>query len=405
LIIFSFIPLYSAVVLIGGARFIQEILGMNYNVALIIFAAIIAVYVTIGGLKGVMYVDALMGSIMVLGMIFLICVTYYKLGGITDAHQKLTDMAPLIPEKFKALGHVGWTAMPTFNSTWWWTLVSSLMLGVGIGVLAQPQLAVRFMTVRSGKQLNQAVLVGSIFILLTAGVAYVVGALSNVWFYETQQQISIAAAGGNRDLIIPMFIKTAMPKWFVYIFTITLLSAAMSTLSSLFHVTGTSVGHDFFCSVFNRHKDSMSITKTGIIFGIIISIILGYLLPPGIVARGTAIFFGVCAATFLPTYTAAIYWKSVTRAGAWASIIIGLSGSVFCLTFLHRKESAALGICKLLTGKTELISTFPWPYVDSIVVSLPLSIITIIVVSLLTKKMPEAHVERCFHEIGVKKVK
>ncbi|MCP3965286.1 MAG: sodium:solute symporter family protein [Lentisphaerae bacterium] len=400
LIIFIFIPLYSGVVLIGGARFIEKIMGLNYNAALMIFAVIIALYVIIGGLKGVMYVDAFMGSIMVLGMIFLASVTYYKLGGIVEAHEKLTQMAPLVPAKLQALGHIGWTQMPELNSTWWWILVSSLMLGVGIGVLAQPQLAVRFMTVKSGKQLNRAVLIGSIFILLTAGVAYVVGALSNVWFYETQKQIAIKAAGGNCDLIIPLFIKTAMPKWFVYIFTITLLSAAMSTLSSLFHVTGTSIGHDFFCSVFKRHKDSMSITKAGIIFGIIVSVVLGYLLPPGIVARGTAIFLGVCAATFLPLYAAAIYWKRTTKSGVWASMLTGLGVSLFCLTFLHRKESAALGICKFLTGKTELISSHPWPYVDSIVISLPLSLLALVAVSLITKQFNYKHICKCFHEIG-----
>ena len=403
LIIVCFIPLYSGVVLIGGARFIQEIMGIDYNVALIIFASVIAVYVIIGGLKGVMYVDALMGSIMVLGMIFLIYVTYDKLGGVVEAHEKLSSMSHLVPAKLKSLGHVGWTSMPSFNSTWWWVLVSSLMLGVGIGVLAQPQLAVRFMTVKSGKQLNRAVLIGSIFILLTAGVAYVVGALSNVWFYETQQQLAMQAAGGNRDLVMPTFIKTAMPPWFVYIFTITLLSAAMSTLSSLFHVTGTSIGHDFFCNVFNRHKDSMLFTKIGIIFGIIVSVVLGYVLAPGIVARGTAIFFGICAATFLPSYAAAIYWKGATRAGIWASIITGLSASLFCLTFLHKKESAALGICKLLTGKTELISCHPWPFVDPIVISLPLSILALILVSLMTQNFSEKHLQECFKGIGSNK--
>ena len=54
------------------------------------------------------------------------------------------------------------------------------MLGVGIGALAQPQLADFVMTVKSGKQLNRAVLVGSVFILLTAGIAYWWGALQRL---------------------------------------------------------------------------------------------------------------------------------------------------------------------------------------------------------------------------------
>ena len=61
-------------------------------------------------------------------------------------------------------------------------MVSTIILGVGIGVLAQPQLAVRFMTVKSKRELNRAVVLGGLFILLIPGTAYMVGSLSNAWF-------------------------------------------------------------------------------------------------------------------------------------------------------------------------------------------------------------------------------
>ena len=407
LIIFLFMPLYSSVVLIGGARFLQEVMGINYGIALTVFAAVVACYVIFGGLKGVMYVDALMGSIMLFGMLALLGMCYWKLGGITSAHQALTDMAPLVAERMPAeaaLGHRGWTVMPAFNSVWWWTLVSSLMLGVGIGALAQPQLAVRFMTVKSGRELNRAVLVGSIFILGTVGSAYMVGALSNVFFYYSGKgiadgisgKLAIEAAGGNPDIIIPLFIRLALPGVLLYIFSLTLLSAAMSTLSSLFHVTGSAIGHDLCSNISASRKDSTFITRAGVCFGIIMSVILGFLLPPGIIARGTAIFFGVCAASFLPAYVAALYWPRATRAGVWASIITGVIASLFGLFFLHRKESAALGICKAVFGKDELISTHPWPFVDTFVYSLPLAVIALIVVSLLTKAPEAEHLNKCF---------
>jgi SSS family solute:Na+ symporter len=407
LIIFLFMPLYSSVVLIGGARFLQEVMGINYGIALTVFAAVVACYVIFGGLKGVMYVDALMGSIMLFGMLALLGMCYWKLGGITSAHQALTDMAPLVAERMPAeaaLGHRGWTVMPAFNSVWWWTLVSSLMLGVGIGALAQPQLAVRFMTVKSGRELNRAVLVGSIFILGTVGSAYMVGALSNVFFYYSGKgiadgisgKLAIEAAGGNPDIIIPLFIRLALPGVVLYIFSLTLLSAAMSTLSSLFHVTGSAIGHDLCSNISASRKDSTLITRAGVCFGIIMSVILGFLLPPGIIARGTAIFFGVCAASFLPAYVAALYWPRATRAGVWASIMTGVIASLFGLLFLHRKESAALGICKAVFGKDELISTHPWPFVDTFVYSLPLAIIALIVVTLFTKAPETEHLNKCF---------
>lgn len=402
LIIFISMPLYAAVVLIGGARFIEETLNVNYHIALLVFSVIIAAYVVAGGLKGVMYADALQGSIMFIGMIFLVIFTYAKLGGVTAAHEALTNIAHLVPDKLKAMGHLGWTAMPSFYSSWWWTLISTIVLGVGIGVLAQPQLIVRFMTVKSNRELNRAVFVGGIFIIVMTGGAFVVGALSNAFFYAnepTAGSISIAVAKGNPDLIIPTFINSAMPMWFVYLFMITLLSAAMSTLSSQFHAMGTSIGRDVYEKIFRTKETSILVTKLGIVMAIVISIFLGYNLPAGIIARGTAIFFGICAATFLPAYFGAIYWKRATRAAATKSVIVGFLTSIFCLFFIHKKEAAALGLCKFIFNKDCLIETFPWPFVDPILIALPISAIVLIVSTLMSKQLPDKHVESCFKGI------
>jgi len=395
-IIVVFMPIYSGVVLIGGARFVEQALGLNYNAALLIFAVVVSIYVGFGGIKGVMYVDALLGIIMVLGMLSLLVMTYHELGGVISAHQTLSDMKHLVPANLAAVGHEGWTSMPRWNSQWSWTLISSLILGVGIGALAQPQLAVRFMTVKSGKQINRAILVGAVFILCTAGIAYVVGALANVWFLKHDNVIAITAAKGNADLIIPLFIDRAMPKAFVYIFMLTLLSAAMSTLSSLVHVNGSSLGYDLCRTLRGNQGDSKKITRFGIILGIAGSIAVAYTFPANIVARGTAIFFGVCAAAFLPAYTAALYWKRATLPGVWASIITGAAVSIFGLTFLHRSESKALGICKKLFNCDELISAFPMPFVDTLCYALPLSAAALIIVSLMTKPMNKEHIDKCF---------
>ncbi len=405
-VIFIFIPLYSSVVLISGARFLQEVMGVPYSWALGIFAAVVAIYVIFGGLKGVMYVDALMGTVMICGMLLLIIMCYVRLGGVVPAHEKLTEMSSLVAQRLPqeyALGHRGWTVMPEFNSVWWWTLVSSLMLGVGVGALAQPQLAVRFMTVKSGRELNRAVMVGSIFILCTAGSAYMTGALSNVFFMHPEiglssraPQLAIEAAGGNPDLIIPMFIKEALPPVVLYIFSLTMLSAAMSTLSSLFHVAGTSLGHDLCGRLSCKSLNSMNISRIGVCIGIVLSVVFAMILPPGVVARGTAIFFGICAAAFLPAYVAALYWKRATRAGIWAGVVSGSFVTVFGLLFLHRKEAAWLGICKYLTGREVLVDIHPFPVVDPFVYALPISVIALIAVTLLTTPPDKEHIDRLF---------
>ena len=120
------------------------------------------------------------------------------------------------------------------------------MLGVGIGVIAQPQLIVRYMTVKSNKELNRAVLIGGLFILVTVGAAYTVGALSNVYFMQQSGKLAIQVAEGNTDKVIPAFIASAMPSWFSYLFMLVILSAGMSTLSSQYHAIGTSIGRDFY---------------------------------------------------------------------------------------------------------------------------------------------------------------
>ncbi len=399
-IIFISMPLYAAVVLIGGARFIESIFEIDFSLALTFFSIIIAAYVIAGGLKGVMYTDALQGTIMFLSMFFLVIVTYSKLGGVHAAHEALTNMADMVPESLKAQGNAGWTAFPKMYSGWWWALTTNIILGVGIGVLAQPQLIVRFMTVKSNRELNRAVLIGGVFIFVVTGFIYTVGSLTNVFFYNESGKLAIQVANGNVDLIIPEYISAAMPEWFVYLFMLALLSAGMSTLSSQFHAMGTSLGRDIFESVFTKKQfNSMLVSKLGIIVAILVSIVIGYKLPGSIVARGTAIFFGICAATFLPVYFAGLYWKKVTKKAAIYSMLAGLLTSAFALAFLHAKESEPLGICQAIFGKSTLATEFPWMIIDPILFALPVSILVLVIVTLIKPAIPSEHMDKCYKGI------
>ncbi|MDD5347895.1 MAG: sodium:solute symporter family protein [Candidatus Omnitrophica bacterium] len=405
LIIFLFMPLYAAAVLIGAARFIETTFPnmINYNVAVLIYTLIICAYVLAGGIKGVMYTDALQGTIMFVGMAILIVFTYVKLGGVAVAHQALTNISSMVPPKLVEIGHRGWTAMPVTGSKLWWNLVSTIVMGVGIGVLAQPQLAVRFMTVKSNREIHRGVGVGGLFILMMTGVAFVVGALTNVYFLNNPQfgKIAVAAAGGNIDKIIPTYINSALPTWFVYVFMLTLLSAAMSTSSGQFHALGTSIGRDFFEKGILRGRQTkytVAITRIGILIGVLVTVILGYKLPESIIAIATAIFFGLCASAFLPTYIGTLFWKGMTKAGAISSMCVGFFGTALYLLFIHEKEAVAIGLCKFIFNKPVLAGS-PWTVVDPIVVILPISLVTAFLVSTFTKKLPRDHVEACFKHV------
>ncbi len=404
LLIFIAMPLYASVVLMGGAQFIAQVLMINYNVALFFLTVIVAVYVIMGGLKAVMYTDAFQGFLMFIGMFFLLIMTYTALGGVIDAHQKLTDVADAAIKIFGARGHTGWTSFPTFWSDNWIILVTTIILGVGIGVLAQPQLVVRFMTVKSNRELNRAVAVGGVFILMMTGVAFVVGALSNVYFLNHPEfgGISLIAAGKNVDAIIPLYINYSMPAWFTYLFMITLLSAAMSTLSSQFHTMGTAIGRDVYEKWLGGRGKSLIITKTGIFVAILLSLILAWGLPLifetgiAIIARGTAIFFGLCASAFLPPYVGSLYSRKINKTGALSGFIAGFSVSFFYLAFVHINESQPLLLCKMLFGMDSLGQGTKWAILDPLIIALPISTLVTIVANRFGKPLPEDHVSTCF---------
>ncbi len=462
IVIFIFMPLYAGSVMIGAARFLEHSFSINYFTALFFFSLIVAVYVIMGGLKAVMYTDAFQGSIMFVGMLILMIATYWILGGVTPAHSALTALP--VPPPLAAKGHTGWTSMPSLGSVNWWVLVSTIIMGVGIGVLAQPQLVVRFMTVKSNRELNRAVMVGGLFILMMTGVAFTTGALTNVFFANNvpgmefcketgairevspssadvtvspenlekvrsqhpaanlgdkvtvpvgctpvrEGSISIRAAAGDVESIIPLYIKHSMPRWFGVLFMLTLLAAAMSTLSSQFHAMGTSIGRDTFEQIFakdeNSEEKSVWITKMGIGIGILVSAMLAYALPilfdkgVAIIARGTAIFFGLCACAFLPAYFGALYSRKITRAGAIAGMIGGSLSSVLWMMFFHEKESSIIGLCQMIFGRPAILGN-PWDIVDPLFIGLPVSIVLTVAVSIFTKKLDDSHLDRCFKNI------
>ncbi|MDD3136759.1 MAG: sodium:solute symporter family protein [Methanoregula sp.] len=379
-------PLYTAAILIGGARFIEPTLNLPYTSALLIFAVITALYVVFGGIIAVMYTDAFQGTIMLIGMTLLLVLTYLAIGGVTAGNTALTNMADLVPKALASQGMTGWTSVPELGSPIWFTLVTTIVLGVGIGVLAQPQLVVRFMTAKDNRSLNRAVLVGGPFILMMTGVAFTVGALTNVYFYQHSGQIAIDAAGGNVDAVMPLFINLAMPDIFVVIFMLTLLSAAMSTLSALYHAMGTALTVDLW----GRGREcalSLRSNQYGIILMMIVSTLLAFVLPISIIARATAMFMGLCAAAFLPAFAVGVYAKVPSTRAAIASMLSGAVTWFFWTAFVHTAEAKPLGLCQYIFGKPVLLP-LPWSVIDPLVIALPVSFVVMCVLQWQAGKHP-----------------
>ncbi|HUT27969.1 MAG TPA: sodium:solute symporter family protein [Methanomassiliicoccales archaeon] len=383
-------PLYSSAVLIGGSRFIETTLGIPFEWAVLGLTGITAAYVVLGGLVAVMYTDALQGSIMIFGLSAIMILTLVALGGL-GSFQDLTNIAHLVPSGLANAGMTGWTSFPELGSSLWYTMVTTIIMGVGIGVLAQPQLAVRFMTAKDGRSLNRAIPIGAVFITLSTGVAFTMGALTNLYFLEHNGALATQVVpGGNIDLIIPTFINAAMPDWLVVLFMLTLLAAAMSTMSSLFHVMGSAAGHDLWVHLrkskiwpesmrgSDEDRSKLKVNKIGTAIMILISLVLAFIMPGNIIARATAMFMGLCAAAFLPAYTMGVLSKRPSVQGARLSLVVGAISWFVWTAFVHVKESKELGLANLVTGDDAVLG-FPWTVIDPLLIALPLSVIALLI--------------------------
>ncbi|MDC7233414.1 MAG: sodium:solute symporter family protein, partial [Spirochaetales bacterium] len=398
-LIFISMPFYAASVMIGGTNMLSEYFGINANAAILIFVVVVAAYTLTGGLKSIMYTSAMQAGILFLAMIGLIFTAYTNLGGVTAAHEGLTALyqKPDVQEamaKLTAGGFRGWTAMPAAGSPIWWSLVSSLILGVGIGVLAQPQLIVRFMTIKSGKELNRAVLSGGIFILSMTGVIFMVGVLSNSLLYERFGQVAFSYVGGKVDKIIPVFITNYMPSWYGALFLIAMVAAAMSTLSSQFHTMGAAAGTDIYQVITGREDKALTVNRYSTFLVIIISSLIALLfthseMGNAFISKGTILFFEMTTVCFLPPYFAALYSKKVSRRAVEIQVT---AGAVLWLmwSLLLGPNAKVLGVCHLIFGKSSLIEGSKLASVGATVAILPVSILILAVAAMAENRQPAA---------------
>jgi SSS family solute:Na+ symporter len=166
---------------------------------------------------------------------------------------------------------------------------------------------------------------------------------------------------------------------------VTLLAAAMSTLSALFHTMGTAIGHDIW-GQWKGRKPSLMENRVGVLAMLVVSLALAFVMPGNIIARATAMFMGLCAAAFLPAFVHALFSKKVSTKAAIASLVVGSVTWFLWTGFVHKAESSVLGLSQLLFGQPAVLG-MPWQVVDPLIIALPLSAVTLAFVWALDKEV------------------
>jgi SSS family solute:Na+ symporter len=379
LIIAIFMIFYTTAVFLAISSLFEITFGIPYWLCVIIFTLVVGLYLVVGGLYAVMWTHAIQGFLMVVGMIILTFGIYAMLGGVGSAHEAAASLTP------DELIDMGWTAVPNGFTTLTsmpeafspaFMLLLTLIFGVGIGVLAQPQLVVRYLSAKNKKALQRAIPYGGIFVLIMTFFAFSIGPLCNVLMINNGLSYP-----GTPDKVVPLIVNELFPSWFIVLFLFAILSAAMSTASSLFHTAGASIGRDVCekgilkkCS----EKKSLLITRIATILIVIATLILS-LNPPDVVAILTSFFFGLMACTFLAPYTLMLYWKKISRAGAWIGMLGGFIFTMCWYILVYFKT--APNLIGLSLSDNYMINML-----DPIFIGVPLSFILSFIFSYIIKQ-------------------
>ena len=408
ILILVMMPIYAAAVLKGGVNSLAVITGLTdyYNYILVGLSLVVAVYVVYGGIIAVMYNDALQAAIMFIGMLVILLVTWAYTGGITAGNEAMTSLWDQRMGDITGLGVApgfnGWTAFSEFGSKEWMTVVTTFIMGVGIGALTQPQLVVRYMSAKTDKDLNKSLLIGSVFIMLVVGAAYTVGPLTNIYFSNEHGMVAaeyMSTLGLGTDFIIPQFIVeifngVTFGDVFVSLFLLSLVCASISTISALMHTIGVAGGYDLYSVVKSRRtqknidSQSINLNRLFIVVFMVLVVVYCYLMPKDIIAKATSVFMGVTAAALLPAYFHSLYSKNPNRTAALASISVGTLAYMFSALFLNVGMCIFLPVCEMITGSKVLFPDSIIAYLDPLIVALPLSIIAMAVVLIVKKQRP-----------------
>ena len=353
-----------------------------------------------GGIIAVMYNDALQAAIMFVGMLVILIVTFSAVGGVTEGFTSLSEIDTGIAGGVLP-GFNGWTEVAEFGSNEWMLVVTTFLMGVGLGVLTQPQLIVRFMSAKDDKMLNRSLIVGSIFMFLIVGSAYTSGALSNVFFMDQHGLPAnnyVSGLGLGTDFIVPQYILEVFDgifggDFFICLFLLSLVCASISTISALMHTIGAAGGYDLYTIMENRKakrdKDSQSVRINRIVTAImmILVVLYCYWMPKEIIAKATSLFMGITAAALLPAFCHGLYTKGTPdKNAAIASITVGTVVYMVWALFINSSMSVFMPVCLWMTGNAVLFPNTWMAFCDPLVIALPLSIVVFVVMRLIAKQ-------------------
>ncbi len=309
LVIIIFFTLYTSSGMVAGGKLFESAFGADYAFGLWLTAGVIIVYTVFGGFLAVSLTDFVQGAIMFVALILVPLVALTEVGGIGAASAEVASVNPASLDLFGDLGVIA--------------IISSLAWG--LGYFGQPHIIIRFMAVRSLRDVPMMRRIGMGWMLVAligslgtgfAGLAY---ASSNGIDVADPETIFIILSDLLFHPLVTGFLLAA------------LLAAIMSTIASQLIVSSSSLTEDFYRSWFRRdasERELVTIGRISVVLVSLVAIALAY--DPdnsilGLVANAWAGF----GAAFGPIILLGLTWKRMTRNGALAGMVLGAATVLF----------------------------------------------------------------------------
>lgn len=339
---FIFLIPYTASVYNGLSRLFGMAFDIPYSVCVIAMASLTCVYVIMGGYMATAINDFIQGIVMIFGIVAVILAVLAGQGGFYDA---VFQLAEIESDVAVTMGQKG--VFASFFGPDPVNLLGVVIL-TSLGTWGLPQMVHKFYAIKNERAIKTGTIISTFFAIVVAGGCYFLGGFGRLF-----DSPAIHNPDGSvlYDAIIPSMLQN-LPDILMGIVIVLVLSASMSTLSSLVLTSSSTLTLDFIKGNIVKEMDDkkqLLWMRILLVFFVAISIILA-LDPPTFIAQLMGISWGALAGAFLAPFLYGLYWKKVTKAAVWASFICGVGITVANMFFKFISSPINAGAIAMIVG-------------------------------------------------------
>lgn len=384
IIVFIFLIPYTASLYNGLSSLFGLVFEIPYWVVILVMAVLTGVYVIFGGYMATAINDFIQGIIMLFGISAVIISVLIQNGGLVEAMKTLSTIE----------GDAGWAgAYSSFLGPDPLALLFVVIL-TSLGTWGLPQMVGKFYAIKSEKDIHKGTVISTFFAIVVAGGCYFLGGFGRL--YADAGVVYNATTGKPLfDTIVPAMLAT-LPDIVIAIVIVLVLSASMSTLSSLVLTSSSTFTLDVIKPAFKKgltDKQQVFIMRLFIVFFIAISAVIAVIKDshPSVtfIAQMMGVSWGALAGAFLAPFLYSLYSKKVTKASAAVCFVWGCGIAVFQMVVTLAKLPVA-----------DFGPFFGYIFKSSInsgVVAMVGGLVIVPIVSLFTKKPDEKVIAEAFH--------